>query len=366
MPNISSSTPGESLIASLRRGPPSGRLWLALVAALLPLDAALAADADEAGNLDRTTLLEENDSLYFNTDKHYTQGLRISDLRPAVAAGSGWNAPFDFLGGIAPVFEPASADNKAARYYSIFAGQSFFTPKDLSRKPPDPNDRPYAGWLYAGLSLLEQSHGDTLENLELELGIVGPDAFGREVQNKYHQFIGAEHANGWDSQIRDEPGMTLSYERFWRFGLIGDDEGGADIVPSAGATVGNVFTYGEVGALLRIGSGLAADYGPARIRPALSGTDYFDGHYARDRFGYYFFAGTQGRAVGRNIFLDGNSFRQSASVDKKNLVADIQAGFSVFWSTAIRADFSVVQRTEEFEGQHGPDPIGTASLSFSW
>jgi len=39
-------------------------------------------------------------------------------------------------------------------------------------------------------------------------------------------------------------------------------------------------------------------------------------------FGWYVFLGTQGRAVGHNIFLDGNSVRESASVEKKPLVAD--------------------------------------------
>ena len=33
--------------------------------------------AEDAG---RFTILEENDSLFFNSDKHYTQGLRLSDL----------------------------------------------------------------------------------------------------------------------------------------------------------------------------------------------------------------------------------------------------------------------------------------------
>jgi hypothetical protein len=28
----------------------------------------------------RFTILEENDSLFFNSDKHYTQGFRLSDL----------------------------------------------------------------------------------------------------------------------------------------------------------------------------------------------------------------------------------------------------------------------------------------------
>ena len=31
-----------------------------------------------------------------------------------------------------------------------------------------------------------------------------------------------------------------------------------------------------------------------------------------------------------------------------------------------RLDFSVVRRTEEFQGQRTPDVIGTAALSFAW
>jgi hypothetical protein len=186
------------------------------------------------------------------------------------------------------------------------------------------------------------------------------------VQNDFHQFIGVPQAKGWSSQLQQEFGVVLSYERLWRLPLVGDNRFGVDIVPQLGASVGNIFTYGETGVLLRIGRGLGADYGPVRIRPALSGTDYFDADRLDEGQGYYFFAGTQGRVVGRNIFLDGNSFRTSPSVSKKNLVGDAQAGFSVLLSKSLRLDISVALRTEEFHGQHTPDDICTAALSFTW
>jgi hypothetical protein len=85
--------------------------------------------------------------------------------------------------------------------------------------------------------------------------------------------------------------------------------------------------------------GLGADYGPVRIRPALSATDYFDAEDL-DKGRGYFFAGTQG-GVGRNIFLGGNSFRTSPSVSKKNLISDAQGRFSVLWSKSLRVDISV-------------------------
>ncbi len=274
------------------------------------------------------TVLEENDSLYFNSDKHYTQGFRLSDLLGgSPTPGSWWDRGFDLLN-FGPFFDPGGT-----RKTAILAGQSIFTPKNLSLKPPDPSDRPYAGWIYGGVSMLEEAPDKRmLENFEIDFGMVGPGALGEFAQNTFHQFIGAEQAQGWSSQIQQEFGGMASYERFWRLPLFGGNSFGVDVVPELGATVGNVFTYGDAGALLRIGRGLQADYGPVRVRPALSGTDYFDPSGLENDSGWYVFVGTQGRVVGRNIFLDGNTFRTSRSVPKKTLVGDAEAGFSVNWS----------------------------------
>src|SRR6266851_1191965 len=122
--------------------------------------------SDEAG---RITILEENDSLYFNSDKHYTQGLRISDLLGKTPSPGGLSDDaFKIVGSVAPVFEPGGT-----RRTAIFLGQSIFTPKNLAIRPPDPHDRPYAGWLYAGASLLQDTGSRLLENAELDFGIVG-------------------------------------------------------------------------------------------------------------------------------------------------------------------------------------------------
>jgi lipid A 3-O-deacylase len=332
---------------------------LALFGAALLIPAALRADDGQ-----RLSIIEENDSLFFDSDKHYTQGLRIGYLGPDVAEDSGWNEPFDLLGGFLPAF-PA-AETERSRRYGLSLGQSFFTPSVIAADPPDPRDRPYAGWLYLGADLLQDTDRRMLEHLELQVGVVGPAALGKEVQQGWHEFIGATEPEGWGSQLQDEPGVVLSYERKWRFTLAGDRGSGVDVIPELGGTVGNVFTYGEAGVMLRIGRNLQADYGPARIRPALSGTDYFNRDYLDGDFGIYGFIGAQGRAVARNIFLDGNSFRSSASVDKEPLVADLQAGVSLFWTSGMRLDVSVVHRTDEFEGQHGGDAFGIVSFGASW
>jgi lipid A 3-O-deacylase len=322
----------------------------------------VAAGAVRADDYGRLNLLEENDSLYFHTDKHYTQGVRLSYLAPSVKTGDFWDRPLDYLAAATPIFADASSD----RRYALLFGQSIFTPENLTSRPPNPHDRPYAGWLYGGVSLMQRNGSDTLENLELQLGLIGPGALGKMIQNDWHQFIGIHEARGWSNQLQNEPGGVLAYDRLWRFNLLGGGDGfGVDVVPQAGATVGNVYTYGDVGGTLRIGTDRGADYGPARVRPALSGTDYFDSAHASDGLGGYFFLGVQGRVVAHNVFLDGNDFRTSPSVPRKWLVADLQGGVSLLYSRRVRIDLSVVRRTEEFSGQRTPDVIGTAALSFS-
>src|SRR5262249_16385312 len=248
----------------------------------------------------------------------------------------------------------------------LSVGQSFFTTTVISANPPDPLDRPYAGWLYLGADLLQDTDRHTLEHLDLQLGVVGPAALGREVQQTWHELVRPTQPEGSSSQLHHEPGLVLAYERKWRFMLADDGDIGLDATPKLGASVGNVLTYGEASVLLRLGHNLQADYGPARIRPALSGTDYFNRDYLDGDFGLYGFVGAQGRAVARNIFLDGNSFRSSASVDKGPLVADLQAGVSIFWLSGMRLDVSVVHRTEEFEHQHGADNFAAVSFGASW
>ena len=197
---------------------------------LLALLLSLAAAAARAGEpTERFTALEENDSLYFNTDRHFTQGVRFSYTSAEVEDGSGWDAPFDLLGGVPGLFPDGGK-----RRYTAILGQSFFTPEDIARNPPDPADRPYAGWLYGGAGLLEEHGGPVpvLENAEILLGVVGPDAFGEEVQNDYHQLIDAKQANGWDSQLKNEPGVMLTYEKQI---LAWADRGGGAAPPASGS-----------------------------------------------------------------------------------------------------------------------------------
>jgi len=193
----------------------------------------------------------------------------------------------------------------------------------------------------------------------LSLGVVGPAALGEPVQKFVHEVIDTRKPRGWHAQLKNEPTLQLTYQRSWRAYASAELFGfSMDATPHAGAAIGNVFDYVNTGFTLRFGRHLPDDYGPPRVSPSLPGS----GFYKADRFGWYLFAGVDGRAVAHNMFLDGNTFADSRSVDRRLLVGDFQAGIAVVMGSW-RFAYTHVLRTREFDGQDTPDKFGAFSIS---
>lgn len=243
-------------------------------------------------------------------------------------------------------------------------GQSIFTPRDTGAAVPDPDDRPYAGWLYGGVTWVVERRKTgrvTLDMFQVNFGMIGPAAFGEEAQNQFHRVIGDAPVNGWDFQLDNEPGLELIYERrigLWTSPRLGPLQ--ASFEPHIGGTLGNVTINGRVGGTVRIGDKLDLDYGPPRVRPALGGASFFLPD--PDGFNWYVFAGADVRGVGRNLFLDGNTFdADSPSVKKHTFVFDAQAGAAVQLGR-VQMAASLVYRSREFFAQVSPDRFGAITV----
>jgi lipid A 3-O-deacylase len=309
-------------------------------------------------------VVEEND-VFFNTDRHYTQGLSMSYVTSSLN-GRGWlDSPFTLLRDYTHLF-PSSPGNLDDRIEWTFLAQSIYTPSTIFAANPSPKDHPYAGWLYDGLTFIQNSDDRQLDTFTVLLGVVGPDALGRQAQNDVHQFIAAAAAKGWKYQLTNEIGAVAAWERKWRLSLGFAYGFSTEIVPDVGITVGNVFTYGEVGGIWRIGRNLKANWGPALIRPGYSGTGYFAPERTDGGLGFDVFIGGQGRVIGRNIFLDGNTFANSRSVDKEYLVGDLVAGIELFASSYFKLGGTMVVRTPEYRTQQGIDRYGSINFEFQF
>ena len=343
----------------------------ALIAAMGLLGPATGAIAQATDNGGGVAVTIENDLFVLNdnTDRYYTQGLRLTGL----LARDGDGPVAALLEDLIPAaWTPADGQKWDIRA-TLGIGQHMYTPEDYERVIPDPNDRPYAGWLYVSASAFAYKPNEIM-GLELQAGIVGPGANAGSLQNWWHaKVINAPPINGWASELNDEPGLNLHGEWRRRFVLAGTDRWGADAFAIGTAAFGNVEISGGAGAMIRFGYNLREDYGPPRLRPGAAGTEFFTGR--GDRASVYVFAGVYGRAVGRDIFLDGNTFSDSASIDRETWVPEYTWGGAVRtpniplrrWGRFIpgpRISYTYVERGHEFAGQRGPSRFGAWSITF--
>ncbi|MEM7493020.1 MAG: lipid A deacylase LpxR family protein [Pseudomonadota bacterium] len=319
-----------------------------------------ALDCSASGGVDGIWSLTSENDLFGGTDRNYSNGLRIERVRPenCVTPGLAWVAKR------LPLLDLERTDLRQGFALS----HAIFTPEDISRVEPDPDDRPYAGWLYLSATAVATTpldRGSMIQDvLQVNLGVVGPAAGGEFVQSEWHALIDEVDPKGWDSQLENELGLEIIAQRMRKFEGLDQLPFGlkTDYALHGGATLGNVRTYASIGGMARLGWDLDADFGPPRIRPALAGAGVFN---PEQPFGGYIFAGLEARAVARDIFLDGNTFNDGPSVsDRRPFVADAQMGFAIHNSN-VQIAFTYVHRTEEFIEQAGPQRFGAVSISIA-
>jgi len=313
------------------------------------------------------TVLFEND-LFRNTDRYYTNGVKISWISPDLThyKDSGklpdWSLPL--IHRLPFVNEPGLQRN-----VSFSLGQKIFTPDDTKTETLIKDDRPYAGWLYFGTGF-HNKNVRRLDTIEVELGVIGPAALGEESQNTVHRYRGLGEAKGWRHQLKDEPGVAVILERKWRAFQAHRASGlGADLITHGGGALGNVFTYLNAGFEMRAGWNVPTDFGTSLIRPcgdANSPSDATDPRFSPKKgYGFYLFGALTGRAVLRDIFLDGNTFRDSQSVSKEPFVGDLIIGASLLLHR-FKVSYAQISRSKEFKKQDGGSSFGSISFSYSF
>ena len=299
----------------------------------------------------------DNDLFGGGTDRYYTNGFQVYYVtgdRPTFGN-------IDWLANLVPWIGP-----NGIRRYGFAVGQNIYTPSDITKPNPDPTDRPYAGWLYGRLSVIAEEPRQ-VDRIDLDLGVVGPASLAEQTQKAVHRVVpGARWPEGWDYQLHNEPGIILSYEHVWRAERptrIGPFE--TDLSPHVAASVGNVLTFAGAGATVRLGGNMPAPVGALIMRPTTSipYQDTTEAQQGRPAFGWYVHASAEGRAVARNIFLDGNSFRDSRSVNKNPLIAAFQIGLTLRYG---RFGFTYAQNflSPEFEGQKSFTNYGSLRASY--
>lgn len=239
----------------------------------------------------------ENDLYAFiSTDRYYTNGIRLKYLskeydysRESNKMQWGSKVTLAFI------------NKPHITRFSLGLAQEMYTPI-IHEKGYEINGHPYGAYLYLTGGVIQRNN-NMQERIFVEAGVVGPYALGKPAQDFIHDITWSKKFQGWDEQIANEPVINLKYELLRKDYLFQTKYISMDMINSFGASLGNGSIYGEYNFMFRIGHNLSSDFGPSKMN------QYFDSPAPiNDNLFAYLFFGTGARLVGRNIFIQGNTF----------------------------------------------------------
>lgn len=299
------------------------------------------------------SLKVDNDIFSGGRDGHYTSGLEAS--KTFVPSDSHRTR------GLADAIPGWTSTDLSHVSYRL--GHQMYTPELIESAQLQKQDRPYAALFYTGTTLLslQQLQGRKETNsLSIDVGLVGPGAGGKTIQRSVHKLTGSDEPRGWKHQLRNEPFINIGYQKRWWFQ---ENIAGLELEygPSAGGTAGNLYTYLSSGAGMRIGRNLSRSVDLPSTDPTSIGAQFFQPNRSLD---WFIYANVEGRYMAHNMLLDGNTFRDSHSVDREEWVGDAQLGFAITLDSW-RLSIGNVWRTKEFRGQEEHNQFGAITLSTS-
>jgi len=313
-----------------------------------------------------SSLQYENDMLF--SDYYYTDGVKLSWVSPSLSEWKETETVRGFLCRMADRINFDKDDSNVRHHVAINIGQNIYTPVDSWRKTPQPDDRPYCGWLYLG-GALSVSTDRWMNIIELQVGVTGDWSLARQLQQSVHTYTN-EYPQ-WVDQIGNEVQVNLALERRYRLLKFGGWCGqSADLIASYGGCLGTLYQYERAGLTARYGWNLPGDFGPSPIRPA-GGMDAPESALdprLRDasRWSVSLFASYEGKAVQRDGTLEGNYSRESPRVGKMPFVQDASFGVNTVvghWNFALLQVF----RSPEFKNQrNGWHSFNSVAVSYTY
>jgi len=298
----------------------------------------------------------ENDMFGNFTDAQYSSGEKFN---LTYHVNNPENVLYDFL----------SSDGSDEEIFLTFnLANQIYTPIDLTQTELIEDDRPYAGWTYVEAGM-HKSTNKTMNSLSLKIGMVGPASGSEEIQTGIHKLVNAGLPMGWDNQLSNELGVNLSYiykQRYVPKPIFGWLE--SAVIPYGQIDLGNVSTLAALGTFVRVGYNIPKDFGLATMDfGGESNIPVYEENLLslKKNWSVSFNFSLTGSAVARDIFLDGNTFKSSHSVDKNIFVAYASIGLSARYKT-FTLDVTNTRNTKKGDKEGALQDVGTVIASWQF
>lgn len=324
--------------------------------------AILTSCATDGGFSAGSTLRSVDNDAFGHSDDQYTSGLAISYVPKPVASFEQTSLP-DAVGSW---LEDRWFFNDEDQRFVIYSlSHRLFTPTDLSAKQLVKDDIPYSALLY-GTAVVGSQSRDSLNALSLSVGVVGPLAYGEEVQSAMHGLIDSAEPEGWDNQLENELLVNVGFDSRRRLASFGARGGfGGDFLGSVSGTLGNLQTQATVATTFRAGYGVPTNFHmqtPFLTEESLGLRAYDE---VEHKWSAYGFVGVGVSALANAIYLDGNTFRDSHSVSHDHIVSRGSFGLALRYSKLLLT-FSIEAATVPWNQADGRDYEQYGRIGLSW
>jgi len=309
--------------------------------------------ADEEWELKRTNFYFEND-IYSGTDEDYTAGMRLSFLY-SIEDDKEY-----------PLYELLFLDyGLHDSYFTAALTNQIFTPIDTNNSDVVADERPYASWSYLEFGM-HKSYTNHLLSMLLQVGAVGEISGGEWLQKAAHDLVGNNSPNGWDNQLNNELGVNFKGTHKWMVRSKKFTKYECALVPFMSLELGNIAIRTTLGTSARFGYNIPKDFGLSSIDiGADPGIASYNNYLkkSRNRLCYSLNLNLAGSYVIRDIFLDGNTFSKSHSVEKEPFVYYYGVGLSFRYGD-IALDIMHTYNSKKYKLEnHGH---GVDTLTLSW
>ncbi len=301
---------------------------------------------------------------FAGTDQHFTNGMAISWMSETFGFENS-DSNSSYISSVLSLANKAPFRNvDLLQRYNLGASisQIIITPKDTTLSTPQYNDIPYAGYLALSLYVFEWDD-ISFNEFRVGIGVVGKEAYAKEVQNGFHALVDSTKAEGWSTQL----GTQYIVNALLRYGEIGwkskYDIFSMDWFNHGGIQLGNFMTNILAGTMFRIGNNYIQNFNIhyPYLREEASLLQLAKKHR---NFGWSLSAGINGEMIAYSYILD-EAKEKGYSTDKRPLNASIYVGIDLLYN-AHKITYFYQSQSPYTYAQDNPDTFGGLMYSYQF
>lgn len=137
------------------------------------------------------------------------------------------------------------------KIYKFQAGHMMFTAVKSTLQFASTHDRPFAGYFYGAFGVSRFYKSNTIFTTDVEIGVLGPNSKGEELQNFMHGIYNYPKPLGWKHQIQNA--FALNFNASYLHYFSNSSSNTLDISSYNSLKIGTVFTNISTGIYSRIG-----------------------------------------------------------------------------------------------------------------